>query len=473
MAEGGAHVGERAATRTESDTLGEVEVPADRYWGAQTQRSLHHFSIGEDRMPVEVVRALGLLKKACAQVNAELGRLPQDKADLIVAAAEEVIQGRLDDHFPLFVWQTGSGTQSNMNANEVIANRAIELAGGELGSKRPIHPNDDVNMSQSSNDTFPTAMHIAAAQAVVHRVLPAVRGLRDALEARAREFDDSVKIGRTHLQDAVPLTLGQEFSGYVAQLDDALERVEQALPGLYELAIGGTAVGTGLNAPPGFGERVAARIAELTGLPFVSAPNKFAALAAHDALVHAHGALRTLAVALMKVANDIRWLGSGPRSGLGELELPENEPGSSIMPGKVNPTQSEALTMVCCQVFGNDVAVTVAGSQGNFELNVFKPVIIRNFLHSARILADACRTFREFCVEGLRPNRQRIAELVERSLMLVTALTPRIGYDRAAEIAKRAHRLGITLKQAALELGYLTEAEYDEAVRPERMVRPE
>jgi fumarate hydratase class II len=473
MAEGGAHVGERAATRTESDTLGEVEVPADRYWGAQTQRSLHHFSIGEDRMPVEVVRALGLLKKACAQVNAELGRLPQDKADLIVAAAEEVIQGRLDDHFPLFVWQTGSGTQSNMNANEVIANRAIELAGGELGSKRPIHPNDDVNMSQSSNDTFPTAMHIAAAQAVVHRVLPAVRGLRDALEARAREFDDIVKIGRTHLQDAVPLTLGQEFSGYVAQLDDALERVEQALPGLYELAIGGTAVGTGLNAPPGFGERVAARIAELTGLPFVSAPNKFAALAAHDALVHAHGALRTLAVALMKVANDIRWLGSGPRSGLGELELPENEPGSSIMPGKVNPTQSEALTMVCCQVFGNDVAVTVAGSQGNFELNVFKPVIIRNFLHSARILADACRTFREFCVEGLRPNRQRIAELVERSLMLVTALTPRIGYDRAAEIAKRAHRLGITLKQAALELGYLTEAEYDEAVRPERMVRPE
>jgi fumarate hydratase class II len=316
-------------------------------------------------------------------------------------------------------------------------------------------------------------MHIAAAQAVVHRVLPAVRGLRDALEARAREFDDIVKIGRTHLQDAVPLTLGQEFSGYVAQLDDALERVEQALPGLYELAIGGTAVGTGLNAPPGFGERVAARIAELTGLPFVSAPNKFAALAAHDALVHAHGALRTLAVALMKVANDIRWLGSGPRSGLGELELPENEPGSSIMPGKVNPTQSEALTMVCCQVFGNDVAVTVAGSQGNFELNVFKPVIIRNFLHSARILADACRTFREFCVEGLRPNRQRIAELVERSLMLVTALTPRIGYDRAAEIAKRAHRLGITLKQAALELGYLTEAEYDEAVRPERMVRPE
>ncbi|HXF57031.1 MAG TPA: class II fumarate hydratase [Actinomycetota bacterium] len=465
-------MGERA-TRTETDSMGAVEVPADRYWGAQTQRSLHHFSIGEDRMPVEVIRAFGVLKKACALVNAELGRLPPDKAELIVRAAEEVIEGKLDDHFPLFVWQTGSGTQTNMNVNEVIANRAIELAGGELGSKRPIHPNDDVNMSQSSNDTFPTAMHIAAARMVVERLLPSVRALRDALAHKAQEFADIVKIGRTHLQDAVPLTLGQEFSGYVAQLDDDLVRIEESLSGLYQLAIGGTAVGTGLNAPPDFGERVAARVAAMTGLPFVSAPNKFAALAAHDAMVHAHGALRTLAVSLMKVANDIRWLGSGPRSGLGELILPENEPGSSIMPGKVNPTQSEAMTMVCCQVMGNDVAVALAGSQGNFELNVFKPVIARNFLHSARILADVCRTFREFCVKGIRPNRERIAELVSRSLMLVTTLTPRIGYDKAAEIAKKAHQEGKTLKEAALELGYLTAAEFDELVRPERMVGPE
>jgi fumarate hydratase, class II len=453
--------------------MGAVEVPAERYWGAQTQRSLHHFSIGEDRMPVEVVRAFGVLKKACALVNRKLGKLPEDKADLIVAAADEVIDGKLDDHFPLFVWQTGSGTQSNMNANEVISNRAIELAGEELGSKTPIHPNDDVNLSQSSNDTFPTAMHIAAARAVNGRLLPAVRELRDSLRRRAGEFEDIVKIGRTHLQDAVPLTLGQEFSGYVAQLDDDLRRIEDALGGLYELAVGGTAVGTGLNAPAGFGRRAAAKIAELTGLPFTDAPNKFSALAAHDALVHAHGALRTLATSLTKVANDVRWLGSGPRSGLGELELPENEPGSSIMPGKVNPTQAEALTMVCTQVFGNDVAIMVAGSQGNFELNVFKPVMIRNFLHSTRILADACRTFREFCVEGLRPNRERIAELVDRSLMLVTALTPKIGYDKAAEIAKKAHREGTTLKEAALELGYLTEEEYDGAVRPERMVGPE
>ncbi len=460
-------------TRVESDSMGEIEVPADRYWGAQTERSLHHFSIGEDRMPVEVVRALGLLKKAAALVNAELGLLPKDKADLIVRAADEVIEGKLDDHFPLFVWQTGSGTQSNMNANEVIANRAIELAGGELGSKQPIHPNDDVNMSQSSNDTFPTAMHIAAVQAIVHELLPSVRALRDALLEKAKEFAGIVKIGRTHLQDAVPLTLGQEFSGYVAQLDADIARIEQSLPDLYELAIGGTAVGTGLNAPPGFGEDVAAKIAELTGLPFTSAPNKFAALAAHDALVAAHGAIRTLAVSLMKIANDIRWLGSGPRSGLGELSLPENEPGSSIMPGKVNPTQSEAMTMVCCQVLGNDVAIAVAGSQGNFELNVFKPVIIRNFLHSTRILADACRTFREFCVEGVRPNRERIAELVDRSLMLVTALTPKIGYDKAAEIAKKAHSEGTTLKEAALSLGYLTEQEFDELVRPEKMVGPE
>ncbi len=459
--------------RVESDSMGEIEVPADRYWGAQTQRSLHHFAIGDDRMPVEVVRAFGILKKAAALVNAESGRLPKDKADLIVAAAEEVIDGELDDHFPLYVWQTGSGTQSNMNANEVISNRAIEMAGGEMGSKKPIHPNDDVNMSQSSNDTFPTAMHIAAATAVIQRLLPSVRELRDALARRAEEFEGIVKIGRTHLQDAVPLTLGQEFSGYVAQLDAALEWIEGTLPGLYELAIGGTAVGTGLNAPADFGEKAAAKIADLTGLPFVSAPNKFAALAAHDAMVMSHGALKTLAASLIKIANDLRWLGSGPRSGLGELELPENEPGSSIMPGKVNPTQSEAMTMVCVQVLGNDVAVGVAGSQGNFELNVFKPVMIRNFLHSTNILADACRTFREFCVEGLKPNRERIAELVGSSLMLVTALSPKIGYDKAAEIAKKAHHEGTTLKEAALSLGYLTEPEYDELVRPEKMVGPD
>jgi fumarate hydratase, class II len=465
--------GGESEVRIETDSMGAVDVPAGRYWGAQTQRSLHHFSIGDDRMPVEVVRAFGVLKKACALVNRDLGRLPAEKADLIVQAADEVIEGRLDDHFPLFVWQTGSGTQSNMNANEVIANRAIELAGGELGSKTPIHPNDDVNMSQSSNDTFPTAMHVAAARSVVERLLPPVRELRDALQRKAEEFDDIVKIGRTHLQDAVPLTLGQEFSGYVAQLDDAIGRIESTLPGLYELAIGGTAVGTGLNSPAGFGQKAAAKIAELTGLPFTAASNTFAALAAHDGLVFSHGAIRTLAAALMKIANDVRWLGSGPRSGLGELELPENEPGSSIMPGKVNPTQSEAMTMVCCQVFGNDVAITVAGSQGNFELNVFKPVMIRNFLHSVAILGDACRTFREFCVEGIRANRERIAELVDRSLMLVTALSPRIGYDKAAEVAKKAHREGTTLKEAALSLGYVTEAEYDEAVRPEKMVGPE
>jgi fumarate hydratase class II len=466
---------QQGGTRVESDSMGTIEVPADRYWGAQTQRSLHHFSIGgtTERMPIEVVRAFGILKKACALVNAEWGLQSKEKADLIVHAADEVVAGSLDDHFPLYVWQTGSGTQSNMNANEVIANRAIELAGGELGSKRPIHPNDDVNMSQSSNDTFPTAMHVAAATAVVERLLPAVHRLRDALEAKAVEFDDIVKVGRTHLQDAVPLTLGQEFSGYVAQLHDDLVRIEQTLGGLYELAIGGTAVGTGLNAPAGFGEAVAARIAELTGLPFTSAPNKFAALAAHDALVFGHGAIRTLAASLMKIANDIRWLGSGPRSGLGELDLPENEPGSSIMPGKVNPTQSEAMTMVCCQVFGNDATIAFAGSQGNFELNVFKPVIIRNFLHSVRILGDVCGTFREFAVEGIRPNRERIAELLDRSLMLVTALTPKIGYDKAAEIAKKAHHEATTLKEAAVTLGYLTAAEYDEAVRPERMVRPD
>jgi fumarate hydratase class II len=421
-------------------------------------------------MPTEVVRAMGILKKAAALANMDSGHLDPELGKLIVAAADEVIDGKLDEHFPLFVWQTGSGTQSNMNANEVISNRAIELAGGELGSKTPIHPNDHVNMSQSSNDTFPTAMHVAGAQVIVRRLLPPLRELRDALDRRATEFAGIVKIGRTHLQDAVPLTLGQEFSGYVAQLDADIERIEATLPGLYELAIGGTAVGTGLNAPAGFDEAAAAKIAELTGLPFRAAPNKFAALAAHDAVVAASGTLATLAASLMKIANDIRWLGSGPRSGLGELVLPENEPGSSIMPGKVNPTQSEAMTMVASQVLGNDTAIKIAGSQGNFELNVFKPVMIANLLHSAKILGDVCRTFREFCVESLEPDRERIAELVGRSLMLVTALTPKIGYDKAAEIAKKAHHEGTTLKEAALELGYLTEAEYDELVRPEKMV---
>jgi fumarate hydratase class II len=464
---------EGAGVRVETDSLGPVEVPADRYWGAQTERSLHHFAIGEDRMPVEVVRAFGVLKKAAALANVDLGVLPKEKGDLIVAAADEVLDGSLDAHFPLYVWQTGSGTQSNMNANEVIANRAIELAGGDLGSKSPIHPNDDVNRSQSSNDTFPTAMNVAAATAVVRRLLPSVRALRDALAAKAEEFAGIVKIGRTHLQDAVPLTLGQEFSGYVAQLDADLERIESALPGLYRLAIGGTAVGTGLNAPAGFGEATAGHIAELTGLPFVTAPNKFAALAAHDELLFAHGAIRTLAASLMKIANDIRWLGSGPRSGLGELELPENEPGSSIMPGKVNPTQSEAMTMVCCQVLGNDAAIAAAGSMGNFELNVFKPVLIRNFLHSVGILADACRTFREFCVEGIEANRERIDDLVGRSLMLVTALTPHIGYDKAAEIAKKAHHEGTTLREAALALGYVSGEDFDAWVRPDRMVGPD
>jgi fumarate hydratase, class II len=459
--------------RVETDSMGPVEVESDRYWGAQTQRSLHHFAIGDDRMPVEVVRAFGILKKAAALANRELGTLSAEKTDLIVRVADEVIEGKLDDHFPLYVWQTGSGTQSNMNANEVISNRAIELAGGSMGSKTPIHPNDDVNRSQSSNDTFPTAMHIAAATAVVGRLLPSVRALRDALEKKSAEFEDIVKIGRTHLQDAVPLTLGQEFSGYVAMLDADLERFDQVLGGLYELAIGGTAVGTGLNAPAPFGELAAAKIAELTRLPFRQAPNLFASLAAHDAVVMAHGAIRTLAVSLMKIANDLRWLGSGPRSGIGELSLPENEPGSSIMPGKVNPTQAEAMTMVCCQVFGNDVAITVAGSQGNFELNVFKPVMIRNFLHSVVILSDVCRTFREFCVEGIEVDRERIAELLDRSLMLVTALTPSIGYDKAAEVAKKAHHEGTTLKQAALDLGYVSETEYDELVRPEKMVHPQ
>jgi fumarate hydratase, class II len=460
-------------TRTETDSMGSIEVPADRYWGAQTQRSIHHFSIGwreADRMPVEIVRAMGILKKAAALANVEMGLLDPELGRLIVAAAEEVIDGSLDGHFPLYTWQTGSGTQTNMNANEVISNRAIEMAGGDLGAKTPIHPNDHVNMSQSSNDTFPTAMHVAGARTIVEDLLPRVRGLRDALARKAEEFADIVKIGRTHLQDAVPLTLGQEFGGYVAQLDADLGRIEQALPGLYELAIGGTAVGTGLNAPEGFGEACAAKIAEITGLPFHAAPNAFAALAAHDAVVFMSGALATLAASLMKLANDVRWLGSGPRAGIGELLLPENEPGSSIMPGKVNPTQSEAMTMVAVQVLGNDTAIKIAGSQGNFELNVFKPVMIRNLLHSARLLADSCRAFDEFAIEGLRPNRERIEELVNASLMLVTALTPRIGYDKAAEIAKKAHHEGTTLKEATLALGYLSEAEYDEIVVPRKLV---
>jgi fumarate hydratase class II len=452
--------------------MGAVDVPADRLWGAQTQRSLHHFAIADDHIPKAVIRSMALLKKAAALVNMDLGKLSPEYAQFIATAADEIVAGRHDVEFPLYVWQTGSGTQTNMNVNEVISNRANELAGGERGSKQPIHPNDHVNMSQSSNDTFPTAMNIAAVEEVVRRLIPSVRALRDSLAKRADDFADIVKIGRTHLQDAVPLTLGQEFSGYVAQLDADLERLEMVLPGLYELAIGGTAVGTGINTHPEFAERAAAKIAELTGLPFVSAPNKFAALAAHDALVMASGALRTLAVSLMKIANDIRWLGSGPRAGIGELVLPENEPGSSIMPGKVNPTQSEAMTMVCVQVIGNDTAVAMAGSMGNFELNVFKPVMIFNFLHSVDLLTDVCRTFREFCVEGLQPDRDRIQEHVEQSLMLVTALTPVIGYDKAAEIAKKAHHEGTTLREATLALGYLSADEFDAAVRPEDMVHP-
>ncbi|HEX7521875.1 MAG TPA: class II fumarate hydratase, partial [Acidimicrobiia bacterium] len=420
------------ANRSETDSMGAVDVPAHRYWGAQTQRSLHHFSIGDDRMPVPVIRAMAVLKKAAALVNRDLGKLGAAEADLIVEAADEVIAGAHNDEFPLSVWQTGSGTQTNMNVNEVISNRAIELAGGERGSKTPVHPNDDVNMSQSSNDTFPTAMHIAAAEQLVRELIPSVTQLRDALDAKASQFAAIVKIGRTHLQDAVPLTLGQEFSGYVAQLDADLERIQLALPGLLELAIGGTAVGTGLNTHPEFAVRAAAKIAELTGLEFVSAPNKFAALAAHDALVFAGGAVKTLAVSLIKIANDIRWLASGPRSGLGELILPENEPGSSIMPGKVNPTQCEAMTMVCVQVLGNDATIGIAGSQGNFELNVFKPVMIFNFLHSVDLLTDACDSFREFAIEGVQANEEQIALHVGNSLMLVTALNQHIGYDNSA-----------------------------------------
>ncbi len=459
-------------TRVESDSMGTIEVPADRYWGAQTARSLHHFPIGDDRMPEPLIRAMGILKEASAQVNADLGKLPPDKASLIIAASREVSEGKLDDQFPLSVWQTGSGTQSNMNANEVISNRAIEMAGGVMGSKVPVHPNDDVNMSQSSNDTFPTAMHIAAVEEITHSLLPSIRHLRDALDAKAAAYAGITKIGRTHLMDAVPLTLGQEFSGYVAQLDADLRRIEFTLDDLYELAAGGTAVGTGLNAHPEFGTRVASAIAELTGLPFVSAPNKFAALAAHDAMVMFSGALRTLAASLIKIADDIRWLGSGPRCGLGELNLPENEPGSSIMPGKVNPTQCEAMIMVCIQVYGNDAAVAMAGARGNLELNVCKPVIIHNVLHSVRLISEASATFTRFCIEGLEPNETRIHQHLDNSLMLVTALNPKIGYDKAAEVAKKAHKEGSTLREAAIALGYLTGQQFDELVRPESMTHP-
>lgn len=459
-------------TRIERDSMGEIEVPANVYWGAQTQRSLIHFRIGEEKMPRPIIRAFGILKKACALVNYELGLLPKEKMELIVQACDEVISGKLDDQFPLSVWQTGSGTQTNMNVNEVISNRAIELAGGELGSKKPIHPNDDVNKSQSSNDTFPTAMHIAAAEVLNNQLLPAVANLRNTLKQKSEAFKDLIKIGRTHLMDAVPLTLGQEFSGYVQQLDNAIERIHLVLPGLYELAIGGTAVGTGLNTHPEFAERVAKKVAELTGLPFVSAPNKFEALAAHDALVFAHGALKTLAASLMKIANDIRWLASGPRCGLREITIPENEPGSSIMPGKVNPTQSEAMTMVCVQVFGNDATINFAGASGNFELNVFKPVIIYNFLQSARLLTDTCTMFNEHCAVGIEPVKERLEYYVNNSLMLVTALNPYIGYDNAAKIAKYAYQNNTTLKEAAVKLGLLTEEKFDEIVRPEKMLGP-
>ncbi|HVF54717.1 MAG TPA: class II fumarate hydratase [Pyrinomonadaceae bacterium] len=458
-------------TRIETDSMGEIPVAADRYWGAQTERSLHHFNIGYDVMPREMIRALGILKKAAALVNEELGKLPSDKARLIVEAADEVIEGKLDEHFPLRVWQTGSGTQTNMNANEVISNRAIELAGGTLGSKDPVHPNDHVNMSQSSNDTFPTAMYIAAAEQM-NWLIPQVERLRDAIDAKAREFAGVVKIGRTHLQDATPLTVGQEMSGWASLVARDVERLQLVLPGLYDLAIGGTAVGTGLNSHPEFGERAASKIAELTGLPFKSHPNKFAALSAHDEIVFASGALKTLAGSLMKIANDIRWLASGPRAGFGELILPENEPGSSIMPGKVNPTQSEAITMVAAQVFGNDAAIGFAGSQGNFELNVFKPVMIHNLLHSVRLIHDACRGFTDFAVEGIELNRPQIEAHLRNSLMLVTALNPHIGYDRAAKVAKNAHKKGISLRESAVELGFLTGEQFDEYVKPEEMTHP-
>jgi fumarate hydratase class II len=458
-------------TRIETDSMGAIDVAADRYWGAQTERSLHHFNIGHDKMPREMIRAFGILKKAAALVNEELGKLPHEKAELIVRACDEVIEGKLDDHFPLRVWQTGSGTQTNMNANEVISNRAIELAGGELGSKKPIHPNDDVNMSQSSNDTFPAAMYIAAAEQL-NKLIPRAQELHDAIDAKAKEFAGVVKIGRTHLQDATPLTVDQEMGGWASLVERDIDRMKAAMPGLLDSAIGGTAVGTGLNSHPEFGERAAKKIAELTGLPFKSHPNKFAALSAHDELVFASGSLKTLAGSLMKIANDVRWLASGPRCGLGELVLPENEPGSSIMPGKVNPTQSEALTMVAVQVFANDLATSFGGSQGNFELNVFKPVMIHNFLHSVRLLHDAIGSFVEFCIAGIELNREQIDEHLKESLMLVTALNPHIGYDKAAQVAKNAHKKKISLRASAIELGFLTGEQFDQMVIPEEMTHP-
>jgi len=460
-------------TRIESDSMGEISVPTNKYWGAQTARSLHYFDIGQDTMPKELIHAFGVLKEAAALTNLELGKLSQDKVDLIVQAAQEVRRGELGAHFPLHVWQTGSGTQSNMNANEVIANRAIELAGGVIGSKSPIHPNDDVNMSQSSNDTFPTAMHIAASVAINDTLLPSIRNLRNSLAEKQNAFKDIIKIGRTHLQDAVPLTLGQEFSGYVAQLDACIERIEYILPEIYRLALGGTAVGTGLNSHPLFAEQSAQHIAEITGLPFVTAPNKFAALASHEPLVIAHGAIKALACAVMKIANDIRWLASGPRCGIGELQLPENEPGSSIMPGKVNPTQCEAIAMVCAQVMGNDTTISIAASQGDFELNVYKPVIIFNFIHSVNILTDACHSFETFCVRGIQANQKQIDHYLNRSLMLVTALNQRIGYDKAASIAKKAHLENTSLEEAATALGILTAEQFSEYVDPKKMVNPQ
>ncbi|EJW09611.1 Fumarate hydratase class II [Rhodovulum sp. PH10] len=462
----------RAATRTESDTFGPIEVPADRYWGAQTERSRRNFAIGGERMPLPLIRALARVKRVAAEVNGELGLLSDDRREAIVTAADEILAGKFDDHFPLVVWQTGSGTQSNMNVNEVIANRANELLGAGLGAKAPVHPNDHVNMSQSSNDSMPTAIHVAAVEEICERLLPALKHLQQALAEKAETFDGIVKIGRTHLQDAVPMTLGQEFSGYAAQVAAAIARIERALPDLYPLAQGGTAVGTGLNAPKGFAERFAAGMAALTGRPFVSAANKFEALAGHDAVVFVHGALAATATALFKIANDVRLLGSGPRSGLGELVLPANEPGSSIMPGKVNPTQSEAMTMVCCQVIGNETTIAMAGSQGQFELNVFKPVVALAILQSTRLLADASRSFADHCVAGITADEERIADLMRRSLMLVTALAPKIGYENAAKIAKTAHGNGTTLREEAVRLGFVSAEDFDAIVDPHAMAKP-
>ena len=460
------------STRTETDSMGEIDVPANRYYGAQTARSLIYFDIGTETMPREIIRGMGILKKASAMVNAELGLLPENIKDLICQAADEVIEGKLDDHFPLRVWQTGSGTQSNMNSNEVIANRAIEIAGGTIGSKDPVHPNDHVNKGQSSNDTFPTAMHIAAVERIRDALIPSISTLADSFRKKANEFQDIIKIGRTHLMDATPLTLGQEFSGYTTQLEYALDRINGCMPRMYQIALGGTAVGTGLNSHKDFAVKVARQIAELTGCPFVTAPNKFESLAAHDAIVEASGVLKTIACSLMKIANDIRWLGSGPRCGIGEIVLPANEPGSSIMPGKVNPTQSEAMTMVAAQVIGNDTAINVGGCSGNFELNVFKPVMIYNLLQSIRLLADSCRSFNDHCVVGIEPNKTQIEKHLKSSLMLVTALNPHIGYDNAAKVAKKAYQDNSTLKEAAAALNMLTPEEFDEKVRPENMIGP-